>query len=416
MDVPHEPAGRGKTLRWASLAQQSTEPLFVLNARRRLLFANAAWEQAAGLSFAHVRGQVCKERGPLAAFAPPGPVIDGHAAQVRRRLAQRWCDVIFLPWKRGDRVHVVIGKLLELSADAVPAPALPDPLLQWRAEQCQVYSLDPWLADSPQARLWLEQIRLAVGSTLPVLIEGPPGAGKQWLARTIHQLGPRREEFFAVLDVGVLSSSLVWQCIEQARECRIGGVLVRHAERMQADDQRRWLAFLDEPPPEAPRCFFSISSSAATLLPEFHHRIRPLTIQLAGLKERGAEFETWLHRLLPEASRLAGAQVTSITEEARTILKLHDWPRNLNELREVLHSACGRARGSRLDSADLPLYLRQSPTPVERPLDLDAILEKVERRLIEAALEKAKNNKSKAAELLGIWRARLVRRAEQWGL
>jgi len=49
-----------------------------------------------------------------------------------------------------------------------------------------------------------------------------------------------------------------------------------------------------------------------------------------------------------------------------------------------------------------------APPPI-KPLALDAILEEVERRLIVQALRQAKNNKSKAAELLTIWRPRLLR-------
>ena len=54
--------------------------------------------------------------------------------------------------------------------------------------------------------------------------------------------------------------------------------------------------------------------------------------------------------------------------------------------------------------------------PAEKPLNLDAILEQVERRLIVQALRLADNNKSRAAELLTIWRARLLRRMETLGI
>jgi DNA-binding NtrC family response regulator len=74
-----------------------------------------------------------------------------------------------------------------------------------------------------------------------------------------------------------------------------------------------------------------------------------------------------------------------------------------------------------IDTAHLPapLRLRQAagsaPVP-DRPLPLDALLESVERRLIELALRRSKGHRGRAAETLGIWRARLLRRIEALGL
>src|SRR5260370_41933558 len=69
---------------------------------------------------------------------------------------------------------------------------------------------------------------------------------------------------------------------------------------------------------------------------------------------------------------------------------------------------------------DLPYRFRtalasqeQPPPPEPPPMLLDPLLTKVETRLITLALERTRNNKSKAAELLGINRARLLRRIEQ---
>ncbi len=78
----------------------------------------------------------------------------------------------------------------------------------------------------------------------------------------------------------------------------------------------------------------------------------------------------------------------------------------------MLRAACLRARGERIELGDLPFHLRQGPMPEIKPLSLDAILEQVERRLITHALKLAANNKSRAAELLTIWRTRLLRRLE----
>ena len=74
------------------------------------------------------------------------------------------------------------------------------------------------------------------------------------------------------------------------------------------------------------------------------------------------------------------------------------------------------ARSTQIEAGDLPFYLRHGPVPEEKPIALDAILEEVERRLIVLSLRQAKNNKSRAAALLTIWRPRLLRRMENLGI
>jgi DNA-binding NtrC family response regulator len=102
--------------------------------------------------------------------------------------------------------------------------------------------------------------------------------------------------------------------------------------------------------------------------------------------------------------------------EAEDLVRHHSWPGNFRELLDVLRQAHRRATGERIEVGDMPLSLR-SPAPAAAPtLPLDAILAKTERRLIELAVRQAAGNRSKAAEILGIWRARLIRRMEQLGL
>ncbi len=97
------------------------------------------------------------------------------------------------------------------------------------------------------------------------------------------------------------------------------------------------------------------------------------------------------------------------------LLRGYGWPGNLGELQEVLREACRRTKGDRIELADLPYYLRQGVPAPDRRLPLDALLEQVERRLIALALKLAQNNQTRAAELLEIWRPRLLRRMEKFG-
>lgn len=82
----------------------------------------------------------------------------------------------------------------------------------------------------------------------------------------------------------------------------------------------------------------------------------------------------------------------------------------------MLRGAAGHARGERLELADLPFFLRSGPMPAEKKLPLDELLEQAERRLILLALRQARGNRTRAAEILGIWRPRLLRRLDHFGI
>jgi DNA-binding NtrC family response regulator len=132
-----------------------------------------------------------------------------------------------------------------------------------------------------------------------------------------------------------------------------------------------------------------------------------------------------VEQFLERASAAADRPVAALTADAWELLRTYGWPGNLRELYAVLLSACLRASGSQIDASDLPAYLRlavrldrtvKPPAAAERSLPLDQLLEQAERRLILLALQRAKGNKSRAAELLSIWRPRLLRRMEALGI
>jgi transcriptional regulator with PAS, ATPase and Fis domain len=87
----------------------------------------------------------------------------------------------------------------------------------------------------------------------------------------------------------------------------------------------------------------------------------------------------------------------------------------------ALEHALKRAGQGILDETHLPISLRTYPSHLERPseeepIELDQVLERVERMLIERALAKHPRNNTAAAKSLGISRARMLRRMQQWGL
>ena len=140
----------------------------------------------------------------------------------------------------------------------------------------------------------------------------------------------------------------------------------------------------------------------------------PVTIAIPPLRERPAGISRFVDVFLQRSRELHAHPVQSVSSEAMNVLRAHGWPENLRELQEVLHEACRHTKGERIELADLPFYLKHGTLSAERRLPLDALLEQVERRLIALALKLTQNNHTRAAELLEIWRPRLLRRMEKF--
>jgi transcriptional regulator with PAS, ATPase and Fis domain len=420
--------------RWQTLFQQASEPLFLLNRRRRILFVNRAWEVLTGLSLAEVKGQTCRRRprGILAenaelvlgALAPPPEVAQGQPARARRLMSLGsvpacW-HVDFFPLAAVDGPVAVLGKITVLPRpEPVGGQPLSEKMLALRQRHADYFRLDGLIGNGPAVSRLREQIRLAAQTRLPVLFVGPPGSGKRWAARSVHQLSPDREQTFIGLDCARLAPNLLAELLLTAAQPS-RTVYLDSVARLPRDLQERLIQRLDTL--EGPRLFAGIeqdplqSVRSGTLLHDLYCRLSALVLELPPLHERMDDFSGWVELFLPRANRAAERSVRGLSADAEQLLRAYAWPRNLGELYEVLVLACLRAKGDTIESGDLPFHLRHGPLPAQKPLALDAILAEVERRLIVQALRLAKNNKSRAADLLTIWRARLLRRMENLGI
>jgi len=430
---PDDASDRPRRPRGERLWQAAAEPIFLVNAQRRLLYANPAWEQVTGVAFAEARGRVCRRRSAasavehleqvLSALAPPLEAMQSRPCQTRRRApgkALAWWEIDYFPWSDAECVQGILGKLRVIQ-DVGPAhAALPEKLVQLRSRTQRPYTLESWASDAPAMQRLIVQLRLAAQTRLPALILGPPGAGKTWAARTIHQLSAERESFFAAFDARLPAAALA-ELLASSRSLRLGTLFLRNVERLPRDAQALLVQRLEtESSEQEPRLLagsaadLDVEVRGGRLLPELHCRLSALTLHVPALADRLADLPRLLDSFLPRASEAAKREIHSVSAAALEQLRRHAWPRNLRELFDVLVQACQRASGEQIGADDLPFYLRNMPVPPEKPMPLDETLAKIERRLIELAMRLAQDNRTRAAELLAIWRPRLVRRLEQF--
>jgi DNA-binding NtrC family response regulator len=147
-----------------------------------------------------------------------------------------------------------------------------------------------------------------------------------------------------------------------------------------------------------------------------------LVIELPPLAEHPQDIPLLAQWFLEAGNVAAEKQLTGFVPEATEQLRDYPWPRNADELAQVVRQACAAATGPRVPAAALPerIWLATAaaalPPREEESLVLDEFLAEIEKELLQRALARAKGNKTRAARLLGLPRARLLRRLEQLGL
>jgi DNA-binding NtrC family response regulator len=274
-------------------------------------------------------------------------------------------------------------------------------------------------------QLAVAQARFIAETGCHATLIGPTGVGKQTLARTIHGHSRRRELPFVAIDCARVPADAVRSLALGSRGLgqvnAIGALYLNEPQLLPMDLQ----AELAHAIKDSPQLLMGSATesrealSTGTLNRDFFASLSVITVHVPPLQRRKDD----ILRLADEILRRHGAALMreprSLSPNARAALQEHAWPGNLDELARVLFDAARGGTATTIDVAELPMAVRQDTAqarPKSKLPQLDQTLERVERRLIKRALAKAKGNKSKAADLLGVWRPRLLRRMETLGM
>lgn len=412
-------------LRWPSLFQECTAPLFILNRSNRLRFVNAAWEKLTGENSADVLGKACLRKGPTETLyrtlAPPSELTRKSMAIVRRPVPPHkngppWWDVTFLKLTdtEGHTGYLgVIDAIVPAAGETTKTISLFIGSL--RKKHSEQFGFDLFAGSTIVAEQFLARLKHAANDTSPVWIHGEAGSGKETSARVIHHNGIAQNRPFVKIDCVALQPYLIEAILfgTGGLSSHIGTLFLKNPAAMPRDLQRKlsdWL--LNDA--SAPRLISSSRNSAAldvaagSLRPEFATQLSVIEISPLPLRKRFDELPRCVERIVSGS--------TPYSDNIHRVLMAHRWPGNLRELRDAL-----RLAGTPLLLENLPRYLREktlapeTSPKVPRP-SLDAILEAVEKKLITHAIEESQGNQTDAAQRLGIFRARLIRRIDALGL
>ncbi|MCP4644010.1 MAG: sigma-54-dependent Fis family transcriptional regulator [bacterium] len=302
------------------------------------------------------------------------------------------------------------------------------------------FRVDDLVAEAECMRPVMLRAKQIAGSEVPVLVTGEPGTGRETLARAVHLEGKRKNNGFEVVDcVGMPDNLLVQELTGFVKDAFPGamrdhaGALVRahrgtvyfnEVTRLSLEAQGILLRVLEEsvvnPKGAESPAKTDVRVIAATefdpaekvaageLREDLFYALAVGRLDLPPLRDRELDIHRLTEFFLDEFRDRYDRKQVVLSDEVKRILLDCAWPGNIRQLRNVIEHAVVLGQDRELTVADLPediLTMRAAHAPRELTEDV-----------IRAALRKTHNNRSHAAEMLGVGRTTLWRMMKKMGI
>ncbi|MDH6533451.1 two-component system response regulator HydG [Parabacteroides sp. PM5-20] len=341
--------------------------------------------------------------------------------------------------------------LLEKMQEALKAPNTSTQPKEPDSPDKQTASLDGTyvLGKSPAAIQLYEHARLVAPTDISVLITGSSGTGKEHIARYIHENSNRRNAPFIAVDCGAIPKDLaaseffghIKGSFTGAIENKTGAFVAAQGGTIFLDEignltyeiQIQLLRALQErkikPIGTNQEITIDVRLLSATnenlrsaidrgeFREDLYHRLNEFTIRIPDLKERKEDFMLFAALFLKQSNKELHKNILGFDPEASRLLESFSWPGNIRQLKNVIRYATLLATSPYITTKELPVEITESVS--SPPISSSATLlrnEEHEREQILKALKEAGNNKSKAAQLLGIDRKTLYNKLKLYQL
>lgn len=324
-------------------------------------------------------------------------------------------------------------------------------------------TLGAMVGNTPVMKSIFKMIERVAPSNVPVLITGESGTGKELVARALHDLSSRRTKPFVAVNCAAIPETLIESeifghekgaftgalerragCFELAEE---GTLLLDEIGEMPAPTQAKLLRVLED------RAFRRLGSKVETptnvrivaatnknpqeavengeLRGDLFYRLNVFNIQMPALREHRGDVKVTAERMIDDMNERHGCNVTAMSDELLARLEAYDWPGNVRELRNTIERATILAGAGTIGVEHLPPKFGDAGfAPLVRPartgrgtaqavsaltpaeerraeertvsVEVGTTVDEAERQLILKTLQSTQNNKTKAAEILGI--------------
>jgi DNA-binding NtrC family response regulator len=309
-------------------------------------------------------------------------------------------------------------------------------------------SLGSLIGPSKKMQEIFRLIEMVAPSTASVLITGASGTGKELVARTIHELSPRRPKPFVAINCAAIPETLIESeifghekgaftgALERRTGCfelaEGGTLLLDEIGEMPIATQAKLLRVLEDRKlrrlGSKTETTVDVRVLAATnkvpeeavargeLRNDLYYRLN-----MPVLREHREDIQDLVQTLLADMSSKHGRRVAAVSEAVLNAFRNYNWPGNVRELRNTLERAVIVCEGPVIETKHLPPSFGHAPVRASVD-DADSIrvgvgttVGEAERLLILKTLESTNNNKTRAAEILGISLKTLHNKLKEYG-
>ena len=308
--------------------------------------------------------------------------------------------------------------------------------LTLRRRLAEVGELGPLYGRSPAMRKVLTAIERIAQSSASVIISGESGTGKELVARTIHEMSPRRAAAYVGVNCAAIPETLMESelfghergaftgadrrregCFELANG---GTLLLDEITEMKPELQAKLLRVIEEQRMRrlggSSEIALDVRVLAASnrdieqavrdgkLREDLFYRLGVFSIRLPPLRERAEDLPILIESFVEHYAMRNNKQVAGVDEECLAALRAHPWPGNVRQLRNVIERALIVCDAKMIGLHDLPEEFRAGAQTDSGYLKIrvGSSLDEIEREVISRTIEFTGGNKTRAAQVLGV--------------
>ena len=423
-----------------------TEGVFAVDTDKRIVFFNRAAERITGFSAEEAVGQMCQDVF-RADICGQRCILD-RVQQQRGSVTEQRVAIID---RHGRSLTVCVNAAAMTDADGRVIGGIEtfrdvSAEEELRRQVEKSFTFQDIVSRHPRMHEIFAVLPDVAAASVPVLIEGASGTGKELLARATHNLSSRSEGPFVAVNCGALPDSLLESELFGYRKgaftdakadkpgrfdaAQNGTLFLDEIGNISPAMQVRLLRVLQEklyeplgataPVATNARIIAATNRSLSGLIQDgdfredLYYRLNVIRLELPPLRERRCDVPLLIEHFRTRLNAETGKAIEGVAPEVYDILMQHDFPGNIRELENIMQHAFVLCRGPVIQPGHLPPELRAYSAGERSAPPLS--LEDMEQQAIRDALASHDGNRTAAARQLGINPSTLYRKMHRYGI